>query len=66
MGKRKFKTGGKIVSLDERSRQEHIYFHGKIYHCGWFGPWRFLVGAQQIQRGAFRYAIRRVEQNEKV
>lgn len=41
MGKRKFKPGGKIVSLDEVARQEHIYFYGKIYHCGWFGSWRF-------------------------
>lgn len=27
MGKRKFKMGNKIVSLDEMARQEHIYFH---------------------------------------
>ena len=66
MGKRKFKPGGKIVSLDEVARQEHIYFYGKIYHCGWFGSWRFWRVAQQIQRGAFRYAIREGEQNEKV
>ena len=66
MGKRKFKPGGKIVSLDEVARQEHICFYGKIYHCGWFGSWRFWWVAQQIQRGAFRYAIREGEQNEKV
>lgn len=66
MGKRKFKMGNKIVSLDEMARQEHIYFHEKIYHCGWFGSWRFRWVAQQIQRGAFRYAIREGEQNEKV
>ena len=41
MGKRKFRPGGKIVSLDEVARQEHIYFCDKIYHRGWFGSWQF-------------------------
>lgn len=66
MGKRKFKPGGKIVSLDEMACQEHIYFYGKIYHRGWFGSWRFWWVAQQMQRGSFRYAIREGEQNGKI
>lgn len=47
MGKRKFKPGDKIVSLDEVARQEHIYFYDKIYHQG-----VVLVMAVWVGRGA--------------
>ncbi len=66
MGKRKFKPGDKIVSLDEVARQEHIYFYDKIYHQGWFWSWQFGWVEAQLRQGTLRYAIREEEQNEKV
>lgn len=66
MGKRKFRPGGKIVSLDEVARQEHIYFCDKIYHRGWFGSWQFGWVAARLRQGLLRYAIMEEKQDEKV
>lgn len=65
MGKRKFRPGGKIISLDEVARQEHIYFYDKIYHRGWFKSWQFGCMAAYLQQGVLRYAVREEEQHEK-
>lgn len=65
MAKRKFRPGEKILSLDEVARQEHIYFHGKIYHRGWFKSWQIGWVAARIRFGELRYAIREEDGNEK-
>jgi hypothetical protein len=63
--KRKYYRGGHILSLDELSRQEFVYWRGKITHRGWFMAWQFRLAASCIcPRGCIYYAIRKPEVEE--
>ena len=57
MEKCRFRPGEKILSLEEFSRQEYVYFHGKVYHYGWFGSWQFRWVDTHIKYGEIRYAM---------
>lgn len=56
MYKRKYRKGKQITSLDELYKQEFIYFHHKITHCGWFRSWQFRLAQTYIDRGWLYYA----------
>ena len=58
MSKRKLRPGPHITSTDEVAGQEFIFFHGKVYHWGWFCSWplkmlRNCVGL----KGCIQYAM---------
>lgn len=55
---RKYRKGDKITSLDELSKQEFIYFHDKLTHCGWFMSWQYRLAQRYIQRGCLFYAVK--------
>lgn len=54
--KRKYRKGKQITSLDELAKQEFIYFHHKITHCGWFMSWQFRMTQILLERGVLYYA----------
>lgn len=54
--KRKYRPGEVITSLDELSKQECIYIHHKIYHCGFWGSMQFRQLKTYIERGWIRKA----------
>lgn len=54
--KRKYRKGKQITSLDELAKQEFIYFHHKITHCGWFMSWQFRLAQRYIDKGWLYYA----------
>lgn len=57
--KRKFRKGGKILSLDELSRQEYVFWNDKITHSGWFLSWQFRMAKDHIgENGCIYYAIK--------
>ena len=60
--KRKYRRGGHILSLDELSRQDFVYWHEKITHRSWFLNWNFRMAVQAIgEKGCIYYAIRNEE-----
>ena len=56
--KRKYHKGQQITSLDELARQEFVYFHDKITHCGWFMSWQFRLAQRLLERGFLYFAER--------
>ena len=58
MGKRKYRKGEKITSLDELAKQEFVYFCHKITHHGWFKSWQFRLAESYIRRGMVYYAVK--------
>lgn len=49
--KRKYRKGKQIISLDELSKQEFVYFFDKITHCGWFMSWQLRLAKRYVERG---------------
>lgn len=62
MYKKKYRKGKQITSLDELSKQEFIYFHHKITHCGWFMSWQFRLAKMYIDKGWLYYAEKVVDE----
>lgn len=62
--KRKYKPGKVITSLDELSKQEFIYIHHKIYHCGFVFSMQFRLVKAYMDRGLIRKAERVDPKNE--
>ena len=48
MYKRQYRRGGHIVSLDELSRQDFVYWHDKIQHRGWFMSWQLRMAYRAV------------------
>lgn len=57
--KRKYRKGDKITSLDELAKQEFIYCHDKITHCGWFMSWRLSFVLRSMKCGCLCYAVKK-------
>lgn len=58
MGRRKWRKGPHITSLDELARQEVVFWWDKPQSKGWFLSWQFRMAAQALQNGrAIRYAM---------
>lgn len=58
MSKRKLRPGPHITSIDELAEQELIFFHGKVYHKGWFWSWPLRMLRNCVgQKGCIRYAM---------
>ena len=51
MYNRKYRKGDKIESLDELMKQDFVFFHDKVTHCGWFWQWRIGLTYSYIKRG---------------
>lgn len=64
MYKRKYQKGKRITSYDEFAKQEYIYCHDKIVHCGWFMSWQFHLVKRYMDRGELHYATKLVEVKE--
>ena len=60
MGKRKYKKGGPITSLEELAKQDFVYFFDKIQPKGWFKSWQIRYAEGQIKLGRIFYAIKTV------
>lgn len=58
MSRRKLWPGPHITSIDEVAKQELIFFHGKVYHRGWFLSWptRMLMNCVG-PAGCIQYAM---------
>ena len=60
--KRKYLRGNHILSLDELSRQEFVYWWDKITPRGWFLSWQFRMAMNAIgEKGCIYYAIKEDE-----
>lgn len=58
MSKRKLRPGPHITSIDEVADQEFIFFHGKVYHRGWFCSWPLKMLRNCVgPAGCIRYAM---------
>lgn len=58
MSKRKWRRGPCIMSMDELSRQEMVYWLEKPVSKGWFGSWQFRMAMNAIGRkGVIFYAL---------
>lgn len=58
MSKRKLRPGPHITSIDEVAEQELIFFHGKVYHRGWFWSWQLKMLKNCVgPAGCIRYAM---------
>ena len=56
---KKYKRGEHILSLDELSKQEFVYWNHKITHCGWFMSWQLRMAARSIGlNGNIYYAVK--------
>lgn len=55
----KYRQGDRITSLDDMMKQELVYFHGKIYHKGWFQNWSLRMAANLVgANGMIFYAVK--------
>ena len=60
---KKYRRGGRILSLDELSRQEFIFWGSKVTHCGWFLSWQLRMVVRSVgPHGCIYYAIRESEE----
>ena len=56
--KRKYRRGGKILSLDELAKQEFVYWHDKVEPRGWFLSWQLKMALDNMgESGCIYYAI---------
>ena len=62
--KRKYKQGGKILSLDALTKQDFVYWHDKIIPRKWFMCWQIEMTIRAIKSGIIRYAIPNMITNE--
>ena len=62
--KRKYKQGGKILSLDALTKQDFVYWHDKIIPRKWFMCWQIQMTIQAMEAGIIRYAISNMNTNE--
>lgn len=58
MSKKKWRRGPHIMSLDELTRQEMVFWLDKPTSAGWFMSWQFRMAANSIgRRGVVFYAM---------
>ena len=62
--KRKYKQGGKILSLDALTKQDFVYWHDKIMPRKWFMCWQIEMTIRAVEAGIIRYAIPNMNTNE--
>ena len=62
--KRKYKQGGKILSLDALTKQDFVYWHDKIIPRKWFMCWQIEMTIRAMESGIIRYAIPNMNTNE--
>ena len=61
---RKYERGEHILSLDELSKQEFVYWRDRITPRGWFLSWQFRMALNAIgPNGCIYYAIRKEKDN---
>ncbi len=63
--RKRFRPGVPIRSLDELTRQEFVFFNGKLYHKGWFASWQLMWCATHIRYGELLYAVKEDNEDDK-
>ncbi|MBQ4447470.1 MAG: hypothetical protein II897_04165 [Clostridia bacterium] len=61
--KRKFIKGEPILTMDQFAKwldnNVHLFWHGRIYHIGWFCSLQYRMIEQQVKRGNVFQAVKR-------
>ena len=56
---KRFKKGDHILSLDELSKQDFVFWHDQLMHHGWFLSWQLRMTIMSIgEKGCIYYAIK--------
>lgn len=64
MSKSKYIPGPVIDDLSTLAKQEFVFVHHKVTHCGWFMSWSLRSALVFLKAGAIKYAMRKDDNDD--